>query len=55
MKTNVHYSNVKAIKPEPTSIDILKAIGYILALAFITIVVPFGHSFIEYFMNACFK
>lgn len=55
MKTNVHYSNVKPIAPEATNKDLLKALGYILALAFLTIVIPFGRSFIDFFMNACFK
>ena len=55
MKTNVHYSNVKPVAPQPTSADLLKALGYILVLAFLTIVIPFGRSFIDFFMNACFK
>lgn len=54
MKTQ-HYTNVKPVKPEPTNMDLLKAFGIILVLAFLTIVIPFGRSFIDFFMNACFK
>lgn len=50
MKTTTKISKV-----QPSNKDMLKAFGIILALAFLTIVVPFGHSFIDYFMNACFK
>lgn len=55
MKTSLHYQSVKPVAPQPTNKDLLKALGILLALAFITIVVPFGHCFIDYFMNACFK
>lgn len=55
MRTNPHYSSVKPVRPQPTNKDLLKALGYILALAFLTIVIPFGRSFIDFFMNACFK
>lgn len=40
---------------QPTNKDLAKAGLYILALFVLFVVVPFGHNFIDYFMNAVFK
>ena len=40
---------------QPTNKDLVKAGLYILALFVLFVVVPFGHNFIDYFMNAVFK
>ncbi len=53
MKT--YYTSTKPVNPEPTTSDLLKALGYIFGLFFIFVVILFGSSFIDYFMNACFK
>lgn len=40
---------------QPTNKDMAKALLYIAAIIVLTIVIPFGHCFIDYFMNAVFN
>lgn len=42
MKTNVHYSNVKPVAPQPTNKDLLKALGYIFGLFFLGVIILAG-------------
>lgn len=53
MKT--YYTSTRPVKPEPTTTDLLKASLYIIGAFILFIVVPFGASFIDYFMNAVFN
>lgn len=47
MKANVHYSNVKAIKPEPTNKDLLKALSYVFGLFFLAVILLAGCDLID--------
>lgn len=40
---------------QPTKADATKAILYLIGLFTLFVVVPFGASFIDYFMNAVFN
>ena len=40
---------------QPTKADTAKAILYLIGLFILFFVVPFGASFIDYFMNAVFN
>ena len=40
---------------QPSNKDLIKAILYLIGLFILTVVIPFGHEFIDFFMNANFK
>lgn len=46
MKTQ-HYTNVKPVKPEPTNIDLLKALSYVFGLFFIAVILLAGCDLID--------
>ena len=47
MKTNVHYSNVKQVRPEPTNKDLLKASLYIVSAFAVTVLLLAGVDLIN--------
>lgn len=47
MKTNVHYSNVKPIAPQPTNKDLLKASLYIASAFIVTVLLLAGVDLID--------
>ena len=47
MKTNVHYSNVKPVRPQPTNKDLLKAGIYVASAFVVTVVLLAGVDLID--------
>ena len=47
MKTNLHYSNVRPIAPQPTNKDILKASLYIVSAFAVSVLLLAGVDLID--------
>lgn len=50
MKTNLHYSNVKPVTPQPTNKNMLKAGIYVVSLFAVTVLVLAGADLIDQIM-----
>lgn len=47
MKTNVHYSNVRPVAPQPTNKDLLKASLYIVSAFVVSVLLLAGVDLID--------